>query len=167
MNVTGTYSTGSQSAQKAIGREDIDGNLTGDKTTLSLTVREVSFLDNLGVKLSHAKTNETILKKDELITTEISTQDLGQVIRTIDSKYNNITTTSWTGGTDDRVSLVGGMKIGDHHRIDASIGKQAMKILDSHRSYNIGSIGYTYVPTPDTKFNVQYSSSGQTTHQSN
>jgi hypothetical protein len=62
MNVTGTYSTGSQLAKKVTNRDDVNGNIQGDKKTIALTFAELGILKNLGFKFSQAKTDSSVLK---------------------------------------------------------------------------------------------------------
>lgn len=106
INVSGSHSTGKQSAQKAIGRDDITGNLTGDKSTLSITLQEYKILDNLGFKFTHAKTDETTLREDRVISVETTTRELSQMIETLTRTYSNNTYTYWTGGTIKEASIV-------------------------------------------------------------
>lgn len=161
INITGTISTGKQSAKRAIENENIEGYLTGNKATLSVTLQEYNILDNLGFKLTHAKTNESALRTDSIMRVEVQTEDLGQMIKTLTKDYNNITHTYWTGGTINEASLVAWLRLNTNHRLDLTIGKQRESVLGDNKSYTTGSINYTYVPSANSKFKIGYNSSGQ------
>lgn len=72
----GTYITCMQLAKNVTNRDDVNGNIQGDKKTIALTFVELSIVKNLDLKFSLAKTDISVLKNCQEVVTEVSTNDL-------------------------------------------------------------------------------------------
>ncbi|MBX9809186.1 hypothetical protein K2X92_02230 [Candidatus Gracilibacteria bacterium] len=160
-NLTGTYSTGAQSANKALGNNEYTGNIKGAKKTLSMTVQNIGIFQDAGFKGTFENTDESTLKYESDITKEVSVQDLPQMTETKTRTYDNQTRTYWTGGTTKEVSLVAGLKINNQNSLNLSVGKKVMTVLQNTTSYTVGSIGYTHLQSSDRRFKFFTDLSGQ------
>ncbi|MBR7799535.1 DUF5011 domain-containing protein [Undibacterium fentianense] len=161
MNVTGTYSTGAQSAKKVTNHDDANGNIQGDKKTIALTFAEFGILKNLGFKFSQAKTDSRILKTSQEVITEVSTTDLSQMIETLTKTYQHNMTVDWTGGRARDISLIGGLLFTPNHYLEFSLGSQRIDAVDANTKSSIGGLGYSYLLSNDVKLKLGATSSHQ------
>lgn len=162
IQIAATHSSGVQSARQVTNLNQMTGDITGSKSTISLTIDEIGLLTNLGFKLGKAKTNSSILMETNELATEVTTNDLPQMIETLTKTYQRGAIVDWTGGSTRDISLVGGIFLRTNQYLDFAIGRQnyTQPAIADKKNF-LGSFSYSYMLSQDTKFKLGIQTSTQ------